>query len=176
MDPLEYIEIELLLKWLYEEAGVEEGVEISREPVPGDIELGSAIYAASCASCHGEKGEGITAPALGNPMLLATATDGFLRYAISEGRDGTPMVAFKDSLKDDELDAVTAFLRSRASGWDVPEGDTIRVPSPEDYVMNPDGPAPEFELRDGLYVSAEQVNQALQDSLRFMLLDARFYR
>ena len=171
--PLEYIEIELLLKWLYEEAGVEEGVDISREPVLGDVELGSEIYSASCASCHGEKGEGITAPALSNPMLLATATDGFLRYAISEGRDGTPMVAFKDSLNDDEIDAVTAFLRSRASGWDVPKGEVISVPTPEEYVMNPGKPAPEFDLRDGLYVSAAQVNQALQDSLRFMLLDAR---
>ena len=171
--PLEYIEIELLLKWLYESAGVEEGVEISREPVLGDVGLGADIYAASCASCHGEKGEGITAPALGNPMLLATATDGFLRYAISEGRDGTPMVAFKDSLSSDEIDAVTAFLRSRASGWDVPEGDTIRVPTPEEYVLNPDRPAPNFDLREGLYVSAEQVNQALEDSLRFVLLDAR---
>ena len=171
--PLEYIEIELLLKWLYEEAGVDEGVKISRDPVHGDAELGAEIYAASCASCHGEKGEGVTAPALGNPMLLATATDGFLRYAISEGRDGTPMVAFKDSLSDDEIDAVTAFLRSRASGWDVPEADSVTVPTPEEYVLNPDRPAPNFELRDELYVSAAQVNQALADSLRFVLLDAR---
>ena len=171
--PLEYIEIELLLKWLYEQAGVEDGVEISREPVNGDVALGAEIYAASCASCHGEKGEGISAPALGNPMLLATATDGFLRYAIAEGRDGTPMIAFKDSLNDDELDAVTAFLRSRASGWDVPKPDSISVPTPEEYVLNPDRPAPDFDLRDGLYVSAAQVNQALQDSLRFVLLDAR---
>ena len=171
--PLEYIEIELLLKWLYEEAGVEEGVDISREPVLGDVELGAEVYAESCASCHGDKGEGVTAPALGNPMLLATATDGFLRYAISEGRDGTPMIGFKDSLSSDEIDAVTAFLRSRASGWDVPQADSVTVPTPEEYVMNPDRPAPDFELKDGLYVSAAQVNQALQDSLRFVLLDAR---
>ncbi len=171
--PLEYIEIELLLKWLYEEAGVEEGVKISRDPVPGDVALGAEIYAASCASCHGEKGEGISAPALGNPMLLATATDGFLRYAIAEGRDGTPMQAYKDILSDDEIDAVTAFLRSRASGWDVPKPDSVTVPTPEEYVLNADRPAPNFELRDGLYVSAVQVNQALQDSLRFVLLDAR---
>ncbi|MEM8487099.1 MAG: c-type cytochrome [Bacteroidota bacterium] len=171
--PLEYIEIELLLKWLYEEAGVEDNVKISRDPVTGDVARGAEIYAAICASCHGEKGEGISAPALGNPMLLATATDGFLRYAIAEGRDGTPMIAFKDSLSSDEIDAVTAFLRSRASGWDVPKRDSITVPGPEAYVLNPDRPAPAFELRDGLYVSAEQVNQALQDSLRFVLLDAR---
>ena len=171
--PLEYIEIELLLKWLYESSGVEKPVELSRDPIAGDIELGAAIYAEHCTACHGENGEGISAPALGYPMLLATATDHFLRYAIAEGRDSTPMVAFKDSLSEVELDAVTAFLRSRASGWNVPERDSISLPAPEDYVLNPERAGPNFELREDLYLSAEQLNQALQDSMRIVLLDAR---
>ena len=170
---LELIDIEVLLKWLYEEAGVEEAIELSREPVYGDISLGANIYEQSCASCHGDKGEGITAPALGNPMLLATATDHFLRYAIAEGRDGTPMMAFKDSLSDDELDAVTAFLRSRASGWDVPEPSTVTVPSPDEYVLNPDGNDPEFSLREGKFVSAEQVNNAMEEGRKMIIMDAR---
>lgn len=171
--PLEYIDIEVLLKWLYEQAEVDEAIEISREPVYGDIAKGANIYAESCATCHGEKGEGITAPALGNPMLLATATDHFLRYAIAEGRDGTPMIAFKDSLNDDELDAVTAFLRSRASGWDVPEPSDITVPTPEEYVLNPDNESPVFNLRDDTFVSAEQVSKALEEKKRMVILDAR---
>lgn len=171
--PLEYIDIEILLKWLYEKAEVDEAIDVSREPVYGDIAQGEAIYSQSCASCHGEKGEGVTAPALGNPMLLATATDHFLRYAIAEGRDGTPMIAFKDSLNDDELDAVTAFLRSRASGWDVPEPSNVTVPSPEEYVINPDNESPVFNLRDETFVSAEQVNQALAEEKRMVILDAR---
>jgi cbb3-type cytochrome c oxidase subunit III len=171
--PLELIEIELLLQWLYESSGVEEPIELSREPVIGDLELGAEIYAKNCATCHGEKGEGITAPALGNPMLLATATDEFLRYAIKEGRDSTLMPAFKDSLSDVELDAVTAFLRSRASGWEAPKGDSITIPSPEDYVLNPNNEGPSFNLRDGRYLPAEQLNKALQDSMRIILLDAR---
>lgn len=171
--PLEYIDIEILLKWLYEKAEVDEAIEISREPVYGDIAKGASIYSESCASCHGEKGEGVTAPALGNPMLLATATDHFLRYAIAEGRDGTPMIAFKDSLSDDELNDVTAFLRSRASGWDVPEPSTVTVPSPEEYVINPDNENPVFDLRDNTFVSAEQVNQALKENKRMVILDAR---
>ncbi|MFV1883785.1 MAG: c-type cytochrome [Balneola sp.] len=171
--PLELIDIEVLLKWLYEEAGVEEAIDPSREPVYGDISLGANIYEESCASCHGDKGEGVTAPALGNPMLLATATDHFLRYAIAEGRDGTPMIAFKDSLNDDELDAVTAFLRSRASGWDVPEPSTVTVPSADQYVLNPDGIDPEFDLREGKFVSAEQVNQAMKEGRKMIIMDAR---
>lgn len=171
--PLETIEVDLLLKWLSESSGLEEPVNLSREPVTGDVELGSRIYTASCATCHGENGEGTSAPALGNPMLLATASDQFLRYAIAEGRDGTPMVAYKDSLGDDEIDAVTAFLRSRASGWDVPKPAVVSVPTPDQYVLNPDGMAPEFDLRDGLYVSAAQLSAALKEGRRFVLLDAR---
>ncbi len=171
--PMEYIDIEVLLQWLYEMSEVKEPIELSREPVLGDMALGASVYAENCAICHGENGEGFTAPALGNPMLLATATDHFLRYAIAEGRDGTPMIAFKESLSDEKIDALTAFLRSRASGWDIPQPDTVTIPSPEDYVLNPNNDAPVFNLREGKYVSSEQVNQAFQDSLRMIILDAR---
>lgn len=171
--PLDYIEIELLLKWLYEESGVEEPIEVSRDPVPGDVTRGAEIYANTCASCHGSEGEGISAPALGHPMLLATATDGFLKYAIENGRDGTPMIGFKDSLSNADIDNVTAFLRSRASGWSAPQKDTIRVPEPEEYILNPNGERPKFELREGLYLSAAQLNQAMKDSMRIVILDAR---
>jgi cbb3-type cytochrome c oxidase subunit III len=171
--PLEYIDIEMLLQWLYQMGGIKEPIEVSRELVIGDIKLGAKIYAKNCTACHGEKGEGISAPALGNPMLLATATDHFLRYAIAEGRDGTPMAAFKDSLSNKEIDAVTAFLRSRASGWNIPQQDTVSIPLPENYVLNPKNKAPKFNLREGRYVSAEQLFKAMKDSLRIVLLDAR---
>ena len=171
--PLEYIDIEVLLKWLYDTAGVEEPIELSRDQVLGDVDLGAQVYQSNCVVCHGEKGEGITAPALGNPMLLATATDHFLRYAIAEGRDGTPMIAFKDSLSKEEIDGVTAFLRSRASGWDVPKGDSVKIPEPEDYILNPDSQVPRFALKEGKYLPAEQLKQAMDDSMRLVILDAR---
>ena len=171
--PMEYIEIELLLQWLYETSGTEEPIKVSREPVQGDVSLGSKVYENKCAVCHGKNGEGTTAPALGNPMLLATATDEFLKYAISEGRDGTPMVAYKETLSEDEINGVTAFLRSRASGWNIPKTDSITIPKPEDYVLNPEGKTPNFNLRKGLYVPSKQVFEALQDSTRMIILDAR---
>ncbi|MDC7998310.1 c-type cytochrome [Gilvibacter sediminis] len=172
--PLEYIEVELLLEYLYQAAGVDKPIELSREPIAGDIAQGAELYAKNCAVCHGGKGEGVSAPALANPMLLATATDHFLRYAIAEGRDGTPMLAFKDSLSETNIDDITAFLRSRAAGWDVPQRlDSIVVPKPEAYVLNPDSIAPEFTLRDDKFVSAEQVNEALLAGKRMIILDAR---
>lgn len=171
--PMEFIDIELLLQWLYDTSGTEAPIEVSREPVLGDVALGATIYSKNCAVCHGSKGEGISAPALGNPMLLATATDGFLKYAISEGRDGTLMKSFKDSLSEKEINGVTAFLRSRASGWNIPNPVSVTIPTPENYVLNPKGQAPNFTLRDGLYVSSKQVFEALKDSLRIIILDAR---
>jgi mono/diheme cytochrome c family protein/rhodanese-related sulfurtransferase len=171
--PMEYIEIELLLQWLYENSGAEDPIELSREPVVGDVALGAEVYSNNCAICHGSNGEGISAPALGNPMLLATATDEFLKYAISEGRDGTPMIAYKDILSDDEINGVTAFLRSRASGWNIPNTESVTIPEPENYVLNPNGKAPSFDLKEGLYVSSKQVYEAMQDSTRMIILDAR---
>lgn len=171
--PMEFVEVELLIKWLYEVSDVKEPIKLSREPVPGDVNLGAKIYANNCASCHGTNGEGITAPALGNSMLLATATDEFLKYAIKEGRDGTPMIGFKDSLSTAEIDGVTAFLRSRAAGWNIPKVDSITIPKPEEYVLNPNGKNPNFNLREDLFVPSKQVFEALQDSTRMIILDAR---
>ncbi|MFT5885414.1 MAG: cbb3-type cytochrome c oxidase subunit III [Arcticibacterium sp.] len=171
--PLEYIEIEMIMQWLYQTSGVKQPIEVSREPVMGNISLGATIYAKNCSTCHGKNGEGISAPALGNPILLATATDHFLRYAISEGRDNTPMKAFKDILSNEEINAVTAFLRSRASGWNVPKPSTVTVPLPANYVLNPTAQVPKFTLREGLYVSAEQLFKSMKDSLKMVVLDAR---
>jgi len=43
----------------------------------------------------------------------------------------------------------------------------------EDYVLNPGGEAPEFELKDGLYVLSADLYQAMQDKRRMVLLDTR---
>lgn len=171
--PLNFADIELLIQWLYELSGVEEPVKLSTESITGNAAHGKTLYEQKCASCHGIQGEGVSAPALGNAMLLATASDQFLRYAIAEGRDGTLMPSFKDSLNQDEINNLVAYLRSRASGWSAPEAITVTEPLPENYVLNPHSKTPKFTLREDQYVSAEQVLKALQDSLRMVILDAR---
>lgn len=171
--PIDEDDLDLLIHWLHESSGVEKPIEMSAKPVTGNVALGRTLYAQHCAACHGKKGEGISAPALGNPMLLATASDAFLRYTIAEGREGTPMVAFKDSLNKIELNALTAYLRNRASGWNAPEAVTVTKPQPKDYVLNPHRPAPRFTLREGRYLPAAQLLKALKDSSRMIVLDAR---
>jgi hypothetical protein len=39
---LEYIEIEMLLQWLYQKSGVKKPIELSREPVIGNVKHGAA--------------------------------------------------------------------------------------------------------------------------------------
>ena len=171
--PLDREDVELLLNWLYDTSGVEKPVELDLEPVIGNAELGKTIYDKNCTTCHGKNGEGITAPALANPMFLATASDAFIHYTITNGREGTPMMAYKDSLSKKEINAVTAYLRSRASGWNAPAPVTVTEPLPKDYVLNPNGKAPKFTLIDGKYVPATQLLKALKDSTKMVILDAR---
>ena len=99
--PMSREELYRLLRWLFDQVGVEP-IELSLEPVTGDIVLGEEIYAENCAVCHGENGEGEIGPAIGNPAMLSLNTDAFLRYAIENGRDGTDMPAFADTLSSDE--------------------------------------------------------------------------
>lgn len=161
-----------LTYWLFWQADTKR-VRITKDLVQGDAAHGAELYAENCTECHGVNGEGVTAPALGNPSALSHNSDEFIRYAIREGRDGTPMEAWKDRLSSDEIDSLTAFLRSRASGWEQSKVVLRKEPTPDQYVINKDGADPEFDLQDGLYVSSPDLLKALEAKNRMVLLDTR---
>ncbi len=165
-------DILLLTSWLLKVEDIEP-VELPEDVIAGDVALGGKIYAERCAACHGADGQGINAPSLGDQLLLASASDHYLRYAIVNGRDGTPMEGFAGDLDDDEIDGVVAYLRSQASGWQPNPPKLVAPPSPAEYVMNPEGEAPAFNLREGRYVPAAEVVAALEQKKRFILLDTR---
>ena len=170
--PLSDDDLRLLTTWLAQVDPVEI-IELPGDVIEGDVALGGEIYQRECASCHGETGQGVSAPSLGDQALLAHASDHFLRYAIVNGRDGTPMKSFADELSNEEIDGVVAYLRSQASGWSPSPPTLVAPPSPDEYVLNPDGEAPEFTLREGRYVPAAEVVKALEEKKRFILLDTR---
>jgi len=170
--PMNNEEIYRLTRWLKEQVKVE-SVDLPTEPVRGDVTRGQQVYAEKCASCHGAEGEGVTAPAIGNPALLALATDEFLRYTIEHGRDGTEMAAWGEVLDAADLDAVTAFLRSRETHWEHTKPVLRPPPTPDQYVLNPEAPAPDFELREDIYVSAADLDRALREKRRLVVLDTR---
>jgi rhodanese-related sulfurtransferase len=135
--------------------------------------LGEGIYTEHCASCHGAKGEGISAPSLANPVFLATAGDTFIRTTTARGRTGTPMTGYSGRLSEQEIDAVTAFLRSRAGGWTVPAPVKVQPPSLAEAVLGRGAPAADLPARDGRFVAAEAVAGALAQGRRMVILDAR---
>jgi len=170
--PMTLDEVWDLTYWLFWQSGAER-VRLSTNPVKGDIQLGEQIYQKECSTCHGKKGEGITGPALANPSALAHNTDEVIRYAIRHGRQDTPMPAFADKLSSKDIDNVTAFLRSKASGWTQNKPVLRSLPTPDQYIVNPDGEAPNFNLKDGMYVLSKDLNQALVEKKKIVMLDTR---
>ncbi|MBO6688495.1 MAG: c-type cytochrome [Henriciella sp.] len=173
--PLTQEEIQTLAAWLNTEAGYPtrppEGTSLM--PISGDIELGAQIYQEQCATCHGANGEGGTGTALGNVTMLATSPDVFLKAAIVKGRNDTAMPAFENTLAETEIDAVVAFLRSRAQGWDASSMKFDTPPPLDQIVLNPEGPDPNFVLEDDRYVSAEALNAELEAGAKMILVDTR---
>ena len=170
--PLNMRDIFTLAIWLKFESKTET-IALPEDPVAGDPYSGARLYARECAECHGQKGDGVTAPALGNPAFLAFATDAYIRYAIEKGRDGTEMQAFGHVLSSEQLDDLTTYIRSLASGWSPEPKELAPYPGPEDYVLHPKGKSPDFRLRENRYVPMEQVKQALEKGNRMVLLDTR---
>lgn len=170
--PMTLAETWNLTYWLFEQAGYDR-LKFSTNPVLGDIKRGKKVYQETCASCHGKQGEGITGPALMNQSALAHNTDEFIRYAIQEGRQGTPMQAFKNTLSAADIDNITAFLRSKSMGL-VEEKPVLRaLPEPKDYIVNKHGDDPNFDLKDGMYVLSKDLNDALNAKKKMVLLDTR---
>jgi len=99
-------------------------------PIKGDPAHGGELFAARCAACHGDHGQGgpgtgvtlsrprdlpILAPALNNPGFLGAATDAMIKRTLSEGRAGTPMVSFlQQGMTATDVDDVVAYIRSFA--------------------------------------------------------------
>jgi cytochrome c oxidase cbb3-type subunit 3 len=82
---------------------------------------GWVLYDRMCVVCHGREGKGYAAdqaPALTRSEFLASATDAYLRSAITFGRGGTTMSAWgrarSGPLGPADVDAVIAFIRT----WD----------------------------------------------------------
>jgi mono/diheme cytochrome c family protein/rhodanese-related sulfurtransferase len=161
-----------LTYWLFEQSHAKR-VPLALDAVHGDIARGAEIYQKQCSSCHGVEGEGVTAPALGNPSALAHNSDAFMRYAIQNGRQGSEMVAFKQKLSAMDIDNVTAYLRSRASGWKDEKPVLQALPTSDQYVINPSGEDPVFILDKDLYVSAAALFKALQDKKKLIVFDTR---
>jgi cytochrome c oxidase cbb3-type subunit 3/ubiquinol-cytochrome c reductase cytochrome c subunit len=177
--PLEAAEVNAIIAFLRD--GGLAPVPLPAGRGPGEANRGKAIYDANCARCHGTQTQRSSAVHLANPILLETASDTFLRLAVEVGRPPTSMVPWKGALTPAQIDDVVAYVRSMAVPPGVPAAPppaapTAAAPLPPrqgPIVLNPKGRAPDFTLKEDLYVSIDQVKEALDRKRRIVIADAR---
>ncbi len=105
------------------------GTASAQDPTddPAQIEAGGAVYAASCAGCHGAEGEGADA---GRPLtdIAAQEPDRSVHVAsVTNGKGGMP--AFADRLSADEIDSAISYVRlSFTAQTDDDEGAMEELP------------------------------------------------
>jgi mono/diheme cytochrome c family protein len=84
----------------------------------GSPERGHSLYGRTCAGCHGARGEGGLAPALGNVVFRESATDAYVRATIVQGRHGTAMRSFVadspsfPSLTEEEIADLVSYIKT----------------------------------------------------------------
>jgi cytochrome c oxidase cbb3-type subunit 3 len=148
---------------------------LDESAVSGDVARGSGAFARECSPCHGARGTSGPALHIGDPELLAAASNGFLRYAIRRGRSGTAMPGFERKLGAAGVEDILALMRSWQASAPVAQGAPARPakiplgPTP----LNPHGPEPAGFRGQPQTTPADVVKAQLDRGARMGLLDAR---
>ncbi|MBI1912910.1 MAG: c-type cytochrome [Deltaproteobacteria bacterium] len=74
-------------------------------------ETGSILYAKHCSACHGDRGQGATAPALRKQGLLQTIDSSYIINTIRFGRQFRGMPSFK-TLSDNDAGGLASYIKS----------------------------------------------------------------
>jgi cytochrome c oxidase cbb3-type subunit 3 len=149
--------------------------KLDDSPVKGDAAHGEKLFEAECARCHGPHGSDGVFLSIGNPELLKSASSGFLRDVMRNGREGTPMPAYGESLGHDGVEDVLAALRQ----WQKTPGPARKPaakppPLPLGPVpLNPHGPEPDGFAAHPQTTKVDVVKAALDHGAKLALLDAR---
>jgi mono/diheme cytochrome c family protein/rhodanese-related sulfurtransferase len=149
-------------------------IDVAATRVHGDADRGATVYSERCARCHGTLGEGRNAQSLSDALFLETASDGYLRYAIVHGRERTRMPAFQNVLSPQQIDDLVAFVRRLTTQpQTVPQNLQPPPIATVPLMRYPNGPRPNFTLREERFVPAAQVRDAVARHSRLIVLDAR---
>lgn len=144
---------------------------LDERPLAGNAAAGYALYEKECVVCHGSKGVDGYYEEIGNPELVASASNGFLRYGVGHGRSSTAMSAYTKLIGEQGVDDVIAALRS----WAPPVVDNGPPPPPSlgQVVLNPNGQEPVGFRTFPDYTPADVIHAQLDQGARFGILDAR---
>ncbi len=148
---------------------------LDERPASGDVARGGAIFERECARCHGARGTGGPDVHIGNPDLLASASNGFLRYAVRRGRRGTAMPGFEPKIGEAGVEDVLTQLRSwQSSSAGAPSRPAAPATIPLGPVpLHPHGPEPLGFHAYPAMTSVDLVKAELDRGARIGLLDAR---
>ena len=146
-------------------------VDVSSVHLEKQTDIAETIYELRCLDCHGEAGAGGPYISLNNPELHASASDGFLLYAIQKGRTGTAMPGFEEELTQVQMQDLVVWLREQAL---PPHQRTSELPDHDlgEPVLNPAGPEPTWSTEDR-FVSVHEVFEQLEAGASMVFLDAR---
>lgn len=96
------------------------------------IATGQQLWSENCATCHGQSGEGVTAPALNSQEFLASVTDQQIAGIVRGGVPGSEMPAwladYGGALTEQQIEAVVSYVRSWQAtapsrpDWRTPQG------------------------------------------------------
>jgi cytochrome c oxidase cbb3-type subunit 3 len=102
---------------------------------PAQVAAGRAVFTTTCAACHQADGGGLIGPNLTDNSWIHGGTPMAVHAAITNGVLAKGMPAWGTLLKPEQINAVTAFVRSL-------QGTTPKSPkAAEGVVTNPDGTA-----------------------------------
>jgi cytochrome c oxidase cbb3-type subunit 3 len=149
---------------------------LDRRPLRGDQKKGEQLFAKECRKCHGDKGIGGPNVHIGGRELLATADNGFLRYAIMNGRRGTAMPAFAKTLGQQGVDDVIAALRAWGTPPPPPPPPPPVRPPPlplGPVPLNPKGPEPIGFVAYPGTTHVDDIKAQLERHAKMAILDAR---
>ena len=94
--------------------------ELLKNPYTGNlqaIEEGHQLFLSTgCYSCHGHEATGGVGPSLTGESWIYKPTDATLFRTIHNGREGTNMAGWSDTLSPDEIWKIIAFIRSIYKG------------------------------------------------------------
>lgn len=146
-------------------------IDVHSETIEGKANRGELLYEFRCASCHGDKGQGGTHISINNPEFLSTASDGFLHYAITKGRPGTPMPAFGSTLTPQNIKDLVVLIRSWAKPPAPPPTNLPSKTLPQP-ILHPKGDKPDFP-KEGEFIGIDELKAAYDKGARMIILDAR---
>jgi mono/diheme cytochrome c family protein len=103
----------LITRWEQIPAGA---IPAPDTPIPvteESLALGSQLYTANCANCHGPEGQGSQrAPSLNVKSFLTDTNDQAIQQIITLGVPGTSMPVWGDRMTDADIQAIVGFIRS----------------------------------------------------------------